>query len=171
MLTKMDIAAIRQSDDICVHLNARHPNGLVRLIKRRDYNKPFSEDKEHILTATAKLDGLRGQAELQRGEVECFAMAGIYHGQHAQVSLALRSLHLGDEVTFSFYPDGHTNGYLAAAGLHGDLLYMYVRRNGKTVARWELQSSVCPSNSARMCRGIPNSENYDRDAEEARKVA
>jgi hypothetical protein len=172
MLTKLDIAAIRHADDMCVHLNARHPTGLVRLIQRRRITErdPFAQDKEHVLTATVELHGFRGKKELEAGHAECFAMAGFYHNQYTSASLAMKSLRVGDEVTFAFWPDAHTNGYVAAARLHADVLYMHVRRNGKTIARWQIESSVCPSNSARMCKGIPNSETYERDAEEARKV-
>lgn len=171
MLTKLDIAAMRAADDLCVHLNARHPDGLVRLIKRRDRSTPFSEDKEHVLPAAVKIEAMRGQAELARGEVEAFAMIGLYHCQAGSLSAILRTVRAGDELTFSFYPDGHTNGYVAMAGLHADLLYLYVRRDGKTIARWEVDHSVCPDNSARMIRGIPNSESYRNMAADARKHA
>lgn len=173
MLTKMDVAAIRQADDICVHLNARNPDGLVRLIKRKRYSdsRPFAEDIEHVLTAKVDLYGLRGRAELAAGTVECFAMCGLYHSQQHQVSLALRSARAGDELTFSFAPDHHTNGYVAAQSLHADALLLVIRRAGKTIARWDLDISITPSNSARMVRGVPTSEGYYRDADEARRVA
>jgi cold shock CspA family protein len=172
MLTKNDIAAIRKANDICVHLSARNPQGLVRLIKRKRYDaKPFETDQEHVMTANVVMDSLRGQAAFESGTADCFAMAGIYHDQRVQVSNVLKTLRVGDEVTFEFSPDAHTNGYIAAAGLHGDALYLRVRRNGKFIARWELTSSVCPSNSARMCRGVPDSDTYARDAAEARKIA
>jgi hypothetical protein len=48
---------------------------------------------------------------------------------------------------------------------------MDVKRQGKTVAHWELQTSICPDNSARMCRGIPDSDSYESTADTARRVA
>jgi hypothetical protein len=80
-------------------------------------------------------------------------------------------LRADDEITFRFYPDAHTNGYVAMGGLHADALYLDVRREGKVIARWELDISITPANSARMCRGVPNAESYARDASEARQVA
>jgi hypothetical protein len=172
MLTKDDIHAIRRANDICVHLNARHPQGLVRLIKRKPYNaKPFETDQEHILTATATMETLEGKRAFEAGTAECFAMAGIYHDQACGVSSILKTLRVGDELQFSFYPDGHTNQYVAASGLHADILYLHVRRDGKRVARWEFETSICPNNSARMCKGVPDTRDYERAAIEGRKIA
>ena len=173
MLTKTDIAALRKADDLTVHLSSRTPEGLVLAIKRkhRSEQDPFAQDIEHVLTATAALDGFRGQEQLKNGGAEFFAMVGLYHGQHGHASSVFRTLRAGDEITFRFYPDAHTNGYCAMSGLHGDILCLDVRRHGKRVASWELTSSICPSNSARMCRGVPNSESYERDGQEARRVA
>ncbi|MGY3615693.1 hypothetical protein [Bradyrhizobium sp. USDA 10063] len=172
MLTKNDIAAIRAADDICIHLGSRHPKGLVRLIKRKGWNaKAFETDQEYVLeNAWVTMETTGGRDALERGVAECFAMAGIYHGQRAPVSSILKTLRAGDEITFSFYPDGHTNGYVAAAGLHADILYLHVRRNGKRQT-WEFDVSVCPSNSARMCRGVPNGDGYERMAAERRELA
>jgi hypothetical protein len=171
MLTKTDIAAIRSADDICIHLGARNPQGLVHLIKRKAYNaKPFETDQEYILAATVNFETAHGRDALERGAAECFAMAGIYHNQGSPVSSILKSLRIGDEINFSFYPDAHSSGYVAAAGLHADCLYLHVRRNGKRHT-WELTSSICPANSARMCRGVPATRDYDNAANEARKIA
>jgi hypothetical protein len=165
MLTKDDISAIRKANDICVHLGPRNPEGLVRLIKRRAYDaKPFETDQEYTLTAKVTLETMLGREALVSGSAECFAMAGIYHGQSSPVSSILWTLRIGDELTFGFYPDGESNTYVARAGLHADMLYLHVVRGGKRTT-WELCSSICPSNSARMCRGVPNSQFYDRDAE------
>ena len=172
MLTKDDIAAIRNADDICVHLGPQNPEGLVRLIKRKPmFNaKPFETDQEHVLTAWVTMETLSGRDALERGVAQCFAMAGIYHNQSSGVSSILKTVRVGDELTFSFYPDGHCNGYVAAAGLHADILYLHVRRKGKRQT-WEFDVSVCANNSARMCRGVPNSSDYERSAEERRKLA
>jgi hypothetical protein len=97
-------------------------------------------------------------------------MAGIYHSQGAPVSSILKTLREGDEIRFSFYPDCHSNGYVASAGLHADCLYLHVTRNGKR-RTWELASSITAANSARMCRGVPKSADYDYAADERRKLA
>ena len=170
-LTKQDTAAIRAADDITVHLNERHPNGLVQLVKRRDYNKPFSEDQYHQLSAEVYLrrDGMRAR-EVANG-IECFAMRGIYHSQRTAISIILKSLRVGDELRFEFRPDAHSNGYIARANLHGDALYLDVYRGGKHIANWCIETSVCPSNSARMVRGVPDSDSYASMAADARRNA
>lgn len=171
MLTKDDVHAIRTADTICVHLNARNPQGLVRLIKRKPYNaKPFEVDQEHTLTANAVIETTLGKTALESGAAECFAMENIYHSQATPVSSILKTLRVGDEITFSFYPDCHSNGYVAAAGLHADVLYLYVLRNGKRIT-WEFSQGICPANSARMCRGVPASRDYHNAADERRKIA
>ncbi len=171
MLTKTDITAIRKADDICVHLSARNPQGLVRLIKRKPYHaKPFETDQEYVLDAPVTMETSHGQMALDSGTADCFAMAGIYHGQGAHVSSILKTLRVGDEVTFSFYPDAHTNGYVAKAGLHADVLYLKVYRKGKRHT-FEVEHSISEPNSARMCRGVPNGESYERRAEERRQSA
>jgi hypothetical protein len=171
-LTTNDIYALRHADDICVHLNLQHSTGLVRLIKRKPYNaKPFETDQEHVLTATVKLYGHRGRNELESGAAQFFAMRGVYHNQHTALSYLLKALRVGDELEFTFWPDAHTNSYVAAAGLHADVLYLRAYRKGRVSFDVEIETSICPDNSARMCKGVPNSESYKRDAEQARKVA
>ncbi len=173
MLTKTDIVAIRRADDICVHLNtAGHPEGLVRLIKRKPYNsKPFETDQEYVLEGVhVTMETVHGKDAVERGVAKCFAMAGIYHDQGTHVSSVLRTLRVGDELTFSFYPDARSGGYVAELGLHADVLFLHVRRNGKRHT-WELCGSICPENSARMCQGVPNGAYYEQVAEERRKLA
>jgi hypothetical protein len=172
MLTKTDIAAIRRADDLVIHLNPRHPAGLVRLIKRKPYNaKPFETDQEYVLEGvTVSIDGYKAKAALEAGAVQCFDSVGIYPDQNTPVSNVLKTLRAGDEIEFCFHPDYHCNGYVAAAGLHADSLILIVRRNGKRHAQWELASQVCADNSARMCRGAPNSESYHQSADQRRAM-
>src|SRR4051794_37329624 len=117
MLSKLDVAAIRHANDLTVHLNNKCQTGIVRLIKRKRVTEsdPFAQDVEHMLTATVELHGMRGQDQLKAGSVQCFAMVGLYHDQHSHASCIFKTLRAGDELTFSFWPDAHTNGYIAMA--------------------------------------------------------
>lgn len=171
MLTKLELAALRQCDALCVHLSKDFT--AVRAIKRnpKTEKEPFAQDQEQLITADVGLETLRGREELESGRVKCFAHISLYPNQKHTSWLILQTLRVGDELTFNFYPDAHTNGYIAAAGLHGDALYLNVRRKGKTVARWSLAHSICPTNTARMVTGVPDSESYTRDAERVRKSA
>lgn len=167
-LTKFDVAAIRKADAIVVHLSSSL--NKVRLIKRRDTSKPFSEDQEHVLPAEVTVYGYHGQNALTNGAQFC-AHQSIYHRQICKAATILRQLRVGDEPVFEFYPDANSNGYLAAAGLHADVCNLKIRRNGKIVAVFELTDSVCPDNSARMCRGVPATESYRAAAKERLAVA
>lgn len=167
MLTKTDVQAIRGADDLVIHLNSKHPQGMVRLIKRKPFNsKPFETDQEYVLeNVTVQMDNWRHRELLASSDhVSCFSMTGLYHSQKTPASSIMLQMRAGDEVTFSFSPDYHSNGYVAAAGLHADVLTVAIRRNGKTIANYELDQSICANNSARMCRGFPTSESYNRAA-------
>jgi hypothetical protein len=123
-----------------------------------------------LSNAAVQMETRLGRTALESGAAECFETCGIYHNQNSPVSSILKTLKADDEITFSFYPDCHSNGYVAAAGLHADCLYLHVTRKGKRQT-WELASQVSAPNSARMCLGVPNSPDYDRAASEARKLA
>ncbi len=170
MLTKSDIIALRTADSLCVHLGKDYT--VARAIKRNPKTeaKPFAQDTDHMVNCEISLNGSRGQDELKSGRVKCFALINLYHSQKHTATLILHTLRENDEITFRFYPDAHTNGYVAMSGLHADCLYMDVRRQGKTIGHWELQSSICPTNSARMVNGVPDSESYRNDAVSARKA-
>lgn len=155
MLTKLDIAAFRKADTLCVHLDAHNPEGLVRLIKRGDRNKdPFAQDVEHIVSCEVTVPVRRN---LDTG-AKCFGYVDFYHSQLTETSCVIRTLRAGDEITFRFWPDCNSNDYVRRAGLHADAMFLDVKRQGKRVACWKLESSICPDNSARMCQGF-----VDRD--------
>lgn len=158
-LSKDDIYAIRHADDLVVHLgtgNDHLAKGIVRLIKRKGYRpKPFETDKEYVLeNVKVAMENSAGQWAMENGSAKCFAMVGIYPNQNTPVASILRTLKVGDELTFSFYPDAHSNEYVSKAGLHADALFLHVVRKGKRHS-WELDVSVCPNNTARMCYGVP----------------
>jgi hypothetical protein len=170
-LTKTDIAAIRKADQISIHLNERNPAGRVVLIKRKKYNAaPFETDQEYPLDSEVRLETTRGRDALERGAATCFELVYIYHNQNTPVSSILKTLRAGDEIAFCFHPDYHTNGYVADAGLHADSLLLRVNRNGKYFT-YELENQVCPDNSARMIRGVPNDSSYQRMADDRRANA
>jgi hypothetical protein len=172
-LTKTDIAAIRKADQISIHLNTpAYPAGRVVLIKRKPYNAaPFETDQEYSLeNCETRLETTRGRDALERGAASCFELVSIYHNQHTPVSSILKTLKAGDEIAFCFHPDYHTNGYVADAGLHADSLLLRVNRAGKYFT-YELENQVCPDNSARMIRGVPNDASYKRMADDRRANA
>lgn len=157
-LSKDDIDAIRKADDLVVHLGTGNDNfckGMVRLIKRKPFRpKPFETDTEYVLeNVKVGMETAEGNRALGEGKAKCFAMIGIYPNQRTPAWSILSTLKVGDEVTFSFWPDAHSNKYVDDADLHADALYMHVTRKGKRQS-WELDISICPNNSARMCQGV-----------------
>jgi hypothetical protein len=156
-LTKTDVAAFRKGDLVSVHLSDRHPNGVVRVVKNADRNNgnPFPQDAEHVVdAATVTVDGYGHRGAIESGSARCFGLVYLYHGQSTHASSVVKTLREGDEISFRFYPDGLSNQYVKDAGLHADVLYLDVRRNGKRAFEWKLVSSICPENTARMCQGF-----------------
>lgn len=166
-IDKTDLAALLKADDICVHLTIDHPQGLVRAIKRKRHTPkdPFAQDVEHRVTATATIDNYRGQEAFDRGGVKCFELLGVYASQKSHVYSVLRTLRVGDQLVFRFYPDGHNNGYGAAGRIHVDALYLDVYRKGHLYAKWLLDTGVGENNSARMCSGVPFSKDHQKCAD------
>jgi hypothetical protein len=76
-LTKMDVAALRKGDVLCVHLTSQYPKGLVRVIKRADRNEanPFAQDQEHIIDGTA-IEPVQGNRGVERPTIECRTKPG-----------------------------------------------------------------------------------------------
>lgn len=160
LLTKIDIAALRQADRLVVAFNGGNASMRttgVTAIKEKRPNEadPFAVDVDHRIDAPVSVlhrsdDSLAGAA--------CFAFVGFYHSQHTHASSVIRTLRAGDEVQFIFAPDYHSTENLRNAGLHADVLLLVVRRDGRTVAEWELDHVTCPGNTARMCRGVASRE-------------
>lgn len=172
VLTKTDIAAFRKADQISVHLNERNPLGRVTLIKRKPYNAaPFETDQEYPLeNCEVRIESTRGREALASGAARCFELVYIYHSQNTPVSSILKTLRAGDEIAFCFAPDHCTNGYVADAGLHADALLLRVNRGNKYFT-FELEVSIGPDNSARMCFGVPKDSSYERMAADRRANA
>lgn len=163
-LTKLDIAAIRNADDIVVHLSKQMARAALVKRIRHDEKHPFAQDAYHEIPCPIVMHGhfLGGQRDndIKNGDIACFAMASIYYNQTTPLSSALKTLHVGDEIRFRFAPDYETNQYMFEAGLHGDVLFLDVYRNGKYAAQWEICDSECPENTARMCKGVPYAEHW-----------
>jgi hypothetical protein len=145
-LTKIDIAALRQCD--FVHVTLIDGVAKVRAVKRieQSESQPFACDKEHAIAAEVTNNDI---ARLWK----CSELVRVYRDNQDHASAVFAMLRAGDKVRFHFYPDAHTNQYLRDAGLHGDALKLIVERGAKKF--WfELSSSHCPDNTARVCQSV-----------------
>jgi hypothetical protein len=178
-LTAIDIAAMRKCDRFVVAFNdhdASRRQTCVTLTKeaRKSASDPFAHDIDHSLVdCPVRIENSGAFAgDNAAAGVTAFALLYTYHNQRDHESSVLRQLKVGDRIAFRFYADCHTNGYVAAAGLHGDALFIDVER-GEDKARklftFELQNQVCPNNSARMVRGMCESDSYRRDGARCRE--
>lgn len=174
-LTKDDIKALKSADVLIVGIAQRFPTGhayLIKEIKGDNAVFPTSETirTDRDLPAEFKVEGrwkLDDNDDFSSGRMKCWAHVSLYHNQHTHPSCIVNTLREGDELTFRFWPDAHNGG--AEYGMHGDVLYLDVRRNdGKQYFHWELDHSFGPNNSARMCAGFPNSRSFQRIVSERR---
>ena len=155
-LEKIDINALRTCDTVLVHYNGAGGAGWVHAIKRgvKTEADPFASDQTHILPIEVHIYK-NWRADVSRAE--CWSHITLYPDTFGPEETAIHALKVGDTVVMEFYPDHSTNGYMEAAGLHGDVLRMYVQRNGKTVAQYILDRSISPS-TGRLCRHVYRKE-------------
>jgi hypothetical protein len=128
-LTREDTSYLRRSSDVYA-INIEGQNYL-RCTRRADPNDAFDTDKRVDIPVGG--NGADGY----------FASAW---------SFPWHTLRPGDVVSFNWFPDANTNENLREVGLHADTLYVIVQR-GKKSAQYMAAVSVCPDNSARMCKG------------------
>lgn len=156
-LTKMDIAALRQCDSLSVGLGVRDGAEpfceAVRSIPKTESN-PFATDARYSIPALVTTESGSLSSYTSSKPTRCFETLSTYRvlGPN-DVGTALATLREGDHVEFRFCPDYAANDYVAKAGLHADCLRMFVLRKGKRVGEFTLATSICPDNSARMCKG------------------
>jgi len=138
-LTKMDTKALKTADNVCFDYTENSRG--IRCIKKLHKTDPFGEDEKthHVPAAIC----------ITKGEyVRAFDMLYGYDRYWQTIVGLLRA---GDAIRLEFQPDSHTNGYMEKANLHGDSLILYIVRKTKTLV-FELASSCCPDNSARMVK-------------------
>jgi hypothetical protein len=156
----MDIAALRACDRVVVAMDKPGSNRVYAIKENRPSERdPFAKDIEYCISAPITVD--RWETP---DTARCFAYLNNYRNQLTHDSSILALLRAGDGVIFEFCPDYHSNGYIAAAGLHADALTVKVYKGDKMVARYEIDQCCCPDNTARMCRGIPSKDSYYESA-------
>ena len=152
-LTKMDLAAIRQCDYMHVSLVAGESKVRACKRKERSEKEPFAEDAQIYLdipvTSYTRFDATHSQTKMGTLLYHYPAETGRNH-----LASVLSLLRVGDKVGFQFYPDAHSTQNTREAGLHGDVLRLLIER-GKQRLCFEVATSMCPENSARMCQGVP----------------
>jgi hypothetical protein len=153
-LSKIDIAAIKQADFFTVWLDCNGVSGgLVEFVKRapeKSVKHPYPTDLRHSLEAPIRVAYDYRYPERSWACVESVTL--YWSSKDDMVCAIMRTLRAGDAIAFEFYPDCHSNQYVTDAGLHADALRMLVYRDSSRVACWEVAQSICPDNSARMCK-------------------
>jgi len=148
-LTKDDITALRQADEIVVHIaktatnpNANKAEAIVSLVKKPSSDGVFKTMKcERKIGVDAYLPGWSRKA------FACFLYVGGL--QDGAIGALRQLIRPDDELVLIARENG--NNYERDAGLHHEELTATIYRNGKTIIdKLVLTCSVCPDNTARM---------------------
>lgn len=157
-LTKVDLKALRSADAICFdHYSEKgEPRRGIRAIKKVE-NDPWDTERTHFVPCRSHVavydrDSFGASAT---DEAKCFQMINCaqYDDYWKTIVGLLRE---GDEVVLK-WTGANNNGYLTQAKAGGDELYrddlaLFVRRNGSLKYSFQVSTSICPNNSARMIK-------------------
>lgn len=146
MLTKNDIKALKTCDSLVF----RYSNNQSRIEAIKEVkNDPWETEKRYIINVnTEKCSNYIKEATTH-----------IYNNTIWKTITEI--LKENDTIYLQWYPDAHTNQYMEKAGLHGDVLYLKIFRQGKNKNKWFtflIDTCTCPDNSARMIKLAPKEE-------------
>jgi hypothetical protein len=150
-IDKLDLAALRKADAICFDHYTRDGIDVraIRAIKRNEPSErdPYAQDITHTVSVGSAVRAYESGGTSKTWT--CFEMIHTpqYHDAWQTIVSLLR---VGDELTL-FWEADNNSGYVNEAGLHHDQLSLVVQRGSKRMT-FKVRSSVCPDNTARMCR-------------------
>lgn len=155
-IDKDDLKALRNADTVC--FRGSEDGFTIECIKKERDEFGEKERRRNIPVLGSiyngwDRDGGRARGEVMRNAFAMFSSAQYTENWRTVVSL----LRVGDELRLEFRTDEATNGYVKDANLHADELYLRVARTVGSSPREQrmyflLDTSITPSNSARMCR-------------------
>jgi hypothetical protein len=153
-LDRDDLKALRTADTVCF----RHtPEGSTIECTKKEHDEFGDKERRRDIAVLGTVfngydeDGGRARGATMNYGFAMFGSAKYTEQWHTVVQL----LRVGDTLRLEFRTDDATNGYVKDAHLHADELYLRVERgDGPTRKRFYflLDVSICPSNSARMCK-------------------
>jgi hypothetical protein len=147
-LTSADIRALKNADNVVFQTSPEWGH-RVRAIREREHTQSGFSDEVQIQAS----GGIRSHGEGFEAKY-CFHM--IHSSKYSRSWQTIASLlRPGDTLSLSWSAGGGTTENHRAAGLHGDTLSLVVYRKEKHKYTFKVAYSVCPNNSARMCRDRP----------------
>jgi hypothetical protein len=143
-LTAQDIKALRTCDDVLYRYNRAGSVSCIEAIKRKSPSSVWEQTYDVLVTTTST----SYQDDMQ--VKSAFASMGNYKYSPSPLPTVLGLLHVGDTLTVHLVA-ANNHGYLDTAGLYCDMLYLHITRGSKVLC-FLLDTSICPDNSARMCK-------------------
>jgi len=144
-LTKMDINAIKKSDDLIFRCNG---SGKTRIeaVKRVGYKEkeknPFADDRYHFIDDV--------KTEIEEGRI---AFEMLHSHQYCPMTKTIVNLlRPGDILVVIWNENGYGNGLTEKAGLVVDSLMLRVFRKEKLKYTFMVAQCICEDNTARMIR-------------------
>ena len=152
-LTAHDIKAMRTCDDIVYRFNRADGVSQLECIKRADNKSPWDQTHViHVNTSDVCFSGSYGSDTYSLQVARAFHMQSRYDWADNETNTFFAQLKPGDTITARLTANNN-NGYLNTAGLFMDELRLCMRRpNVKKELVFLIAVSVCPDNSARMCK-------------------
>ena len=146
-----DLKAMRTADAV-VFRSYRDGDSTIECVKKDRDEFGEKERRRNIAVYGSVYNGYDADGGRCRGEEMRYGCVVLTCAQYVENWRTVVSLlRVGDELRLEFRTDEATNGYVKDAGLHADELWLRVDRNNKRLY-FLIETSICPSNSARMCR-------------------
>ncbi len=147
-ISAIDLKAIRNADRVSFHW---HGNGYhIHAHKERENTRDGYEQTIRILVNGSVSQWSDGQwGKTDNNIAAAFAWLPT-PSQSLNWKTTIAAIKPGDVLTLRFHAGANSQN-LTDAGLYRDFLDLEAQRGDKTFS-WRIDESVCPDNSARMCR-------------------
>jgi hypothetical protein len=153
-LDRDDLKALRNADTVCFRYHDEV--ATIECLKRDSDEFGAKERRRDITVEGVVYNGYDADGGRARGAEMNYGFAMFHSAKYTENWRTIVGLLRADDtLRLEFRTDDATNGYVKDAGLHADELWLRIERGeGPHRKRlyFLLDASVCPDNSARMCR-------------------
>jgi len=151
-LTAIELAAMRQADDLCFFHRAGR--SYIRAVKRvrPSARQPFAQDVTlEIACDTRWTDYTRQFGQCYPApEFDAFEMCGMY--QDGALATTVAMLRKGDALALRWIY-GNKNGHMENAGFRQDVLELHVRRGERRMV-FHIADAIGPVSASLMVRSV-----------------
>lgn len=146
VLTSTDVKALKEADHVSF-VHRENDNHEIICTKSLNKPTPWESEKRYYISIDSHIH------QTYRDKYTRNQAHTSLHNYDMNWRTITELLKVGDNLKLRWHVDGHTNGYMEKADLHGDYLELQINRIvGKKEKRLSflVDSSVTPDNAARM---------------------